>query len=127
MMLPSNEKPLLAEVLDDARLRETSLAAGLTVLRRTRRLRATGRVVAWAVAPMLATALLVMCVNQARRDPAAEDFPRAPAAAAPTTIAGTSIRVLSDDELLAMFPDRPVALVGAPGQQQLVFLDELKH
>jgi len=40
------------------------------------------------------------------------------------TIPGTSIRVVNDDELLAMFPDRPVALVGPPQNRQFVFLDE---
>jgi hypothetical protein len=33
------------------------------------------------------------------------------------------VRFISDDELLSLFPGRPVALIGAPGQQQFVFLD----
>ncbi len=39
-------------------------------------------------------------------------------------VPGTSIRLVSDEELLAMFPDRPVALVGPPENRQFVFLDE---
>jgi hypothetical protein len=34
------------------------------------------------------------------------------------------VKLINDDELLALFPDRPVALIGKPGQQQLVFLDK---
>jgi hypothetical protein len=40
------------------------------------------------------------------------------------TIPGTSIRVVNDEELLAMFPNRPVALVGPPERRQFVLLDE---
>ena len=40
------------------------------------------------------------------------------------TVPGTNIRLVSDDELLAMFPDRPVALLGPPDNRQFVFLDE---
>jgi hypothetical protein len=44
-----------------------------------------------------------------------------------STRAGFSpVKLITDDELLALFPDRPVALIGKPGQQQLVFLDELE-
>ena len=31
---------------------------------------------------------------------------------------------MSDDELLAMFPGRPVALLGPPEDRRFVFLDE---
>lgn len=43
-----------------------------------------------------------------------------------STYVAENIRVkfLSDDELLALFPDRPVALIGSPGRQELVFLDQ---
>ena len=34
-----------------------------------------------------------------------------------------SVKFISDDELMALFPDRAVALIGKPGHQQLVFLD----
>ena len=43
------------------------------------------------------------------------------------TIPGTSIRVVNDDELMAMFPNRPVALVGPPERRQFVLLDEKQH
>ena len=37
--------------------------------------------------------------------------------------ASGSIKFISDDELMALFPDRAVALIGKPGHQQFVFLD----
>ncbi|HHY86181.1 MAG TPA: hypothetical protein GYA07_11730 [Verrucomicrobia bacterium] len=33
------------------------------------------------------------------------------------------MQFINDDELLALFPNRPVALIGEPGKQRLVFLD----
>ena len=35
------------------------------------------------------------------------------------------VEIISDEQLFALFPNRPLALVGKPGQQQLVFLDKL--
>lgn len=35
-----------------------------------------------------------------------------------------SVRIISDEELFALFPDRPMALIGPPGHQKLVFLDQ---
>ena len=34
------------------------------------------------------------------------------------------VHFISDDELLSMFPGRPVALIGAPGHEHFVFLDQ---
>jgi hypothetical protein len=33
-------------------------------------------------------------------------------------------KIISDQELFALFPNRPVALIGKPGNQELVFLDQ---
>jgi len=41
-------------------------------------------------------------------------------------VPGTNIRVVNDEELLAMFPDRPVALVGPPDKRQFVLLDQAR-
>jgi len=50
--------------------------------------------------------------------------PKAAVPTASSTIPGTDIRLISDEELFALFPDRPLALIGPKGNQQLVFLDE---
>lgn len=42
---------------------------------------------------------------------------------APAHAGSGSVRFISDDELMALFPDRAVALIGKPGHQQFVFLD----
>ena len=34
------------------------------------------------------------------------------------------VKVITDQELFALFPGRPLALIGKPGQQRLVFLDQ---
>lgn len=39
-------------------------------------------------------------------------------------VPGTHIRLVNDEELAALFPGRPLALIGPPGEQQLVFLDQ---
>jgi hypothetical protein len=46
--------------------------------------------------------------------------------AVPAAEAAAPIKVISDEDLLALFPDRSMALLGPPGQQQLVFLDKAK-
>lgn len=43
------------------------------------------------------------------------------------TVPGTSIKLVSEEELLALFPDRPVALVGPPEDRRFVFLDEARN
>ena len=35
-----------------------------------------------------------------------------------------AIRFISDDELLALFPGRPWALIGSPERKTLLFLDQ---
>ena len=42
------------------------------------------------------------------------------------TVPGTSIRILNDEELLSMFANRPVALLGPPEERQFVVLDEIR-
>ncbi len=47
-----------------------------------------------------------------------------PTQAKSAPVVRNGVRMLSDDELLDMFRGRRVALVGKPGQQQLVLLDQ---
>ena len=35
----------------------------------------------------------------------------------------SGVKMISDEELFALFPGRSLALIGKPGHQQLVFLD----
>jgi hypothetical protein len=95
-------------------LRAASLAAGLGVLRQRKRRRALVSAVAAAFALMLTAAAILERASRRPRAPA-------PAAAAPAR--STPVVMIGDDELLALFPGRPAALIGPPGAQVLVFLD----
>jgi hypothetical protein len=46
-------------------------------------------------------------------------------AARPAQASTAGVKILSDAELLALFPNRPVAIIGTSTGQKLVFLDEL--
>lgn len=90
-------------------LRDGSLTQRLRVLRRRRRRVAFVR--ASAVAALIA---LVATVTLDRQQPAAlpvsEDQP-------PIVVS------ITDEQLLSLFEDRGVALIGTPGDQKLMFLD----
>lgn len=106
-MRRSDQDRLLRDVLADeslARLREESLAHGLASLRQRRQRRTL-----LATAASLALMLTVLFVAQRR-----------PA----TAVAKTShIKFINDEQLFALFPGRPAALIGSPGEQKFIFLD----
>ena len=110
------------EIGDD--LAAESLAGMLAYARRRRRRRKVLGVS--AVAGALA---LLLCVALRSSNP-----PRHPLAVAQPSSNSTSrsenpghaqIHFLTDEELLSRFPDRPVALIGPPGERRLVFLDDV--
>jgi hypothetical protein len=130
----SQQDRLLREVLtgdEVARFRQQSLEHSFLWLQRRRRRRQFMRIGALASAALLATAGLLWIrpgVPQAppaaasARPPAAATA-RPPAASAPPPH-GVEVKIITDQELFALFPNRPLALIGKPGQQRLVFLDE---
>jgi hypothetical protein len=129
MKKPVEHHELLADVLaENEPGRAAILERGLAALRRTRMRRRAVRLTLAVVPLLVAVAVLVM---QNRRGPTirvaatpdTSGIPPAPARVA-KTIEGTPIRVLTDEELLAFFKDRPVALLREPGHQRLILLDE---
>jgi hypothetical protein len=115
---------LLADTLsatDDARA--VSLERTLAYTRRVRRTRVAIRAVA-CVAVFVAAISMVWQqtapanLGHERRGPIASHEPVV------RTVPGTTIRVLTDEELLAMFPNRPIALIGPADARQFVLLDE---
>ena len=121
-MSPSEKDKLLGEILageEVSKLRESCLEQGLEVLRRRRRLRLFARVGTMAVMPL--ALVLALCLKEFnrpvshRRPLAAPQFASKPA---PGPVA--AVKFVTDEELLALFPNRAVALVGKPGHQQLV-------
>src|ERR1051325_4055845 len=128
----SNEQKLIDDLLsgeDD--LREQTLNHGLVALRRKRVHRRAIR--AGAAVAALLVLLALIHVNRERPQAVARLNPPnfkpqtiAPPAP-PAVIAGTTIRVLTDQELLDLFQGHPVALVGTPGKQKLIIFDAANH
>jgi predicted TIM-barrel fold metal-dependent hydrolase len=121
MKEPSEKEELLADVMgSDEELRAATLQKGLMALRRRRRLRKV-RTLVLALAPLAGAAALIFARQWPHREIA-----QGPVRTAQTNrvIAGTAIGVLTDEELLALFKGRPVALIGSPGRQRLVLFDE---
>jgi hypothetical protein len=113
-MKRSDRDRLLREVLADENLaatREASLQQGLVLMRRRRRQRVLFSSVA---ASTVLVAILALSA-----------LPR-PAPAPSSEVAAreiSAVKVITDEQLLALFPNRTVALIGAPGKQELIFVD----
>jgi len=112
---------LLNEVLGGDELnafRDATLACGLDAMRlRTRRRRQFQ-----AVAIMAPLLVLVLHSHFQRQVPV---VPKSTPASPP--VAHTEkVKYITEKELFALFPNRPIALIGEPGHQQFLLLDELK-
>ena len=119
-MKPSEQDRVLGSILADEnveRVRASSLAGILAVSAQRRRRRAifSGA----AAAAVLLMAAFVLSPRAARPTPAITN-----AAPVPER---SRVKSITDDQLLALFPGRNVALVGARGAQRLMFLDEGKE
>jgi hypothetical protein len=121
---------LLQEIFTESAsddFRAAALERTLISARRQRRLRRAGRVCGAIAICAAILGAIFWHTQEAASDRVARNSiqsPTTPQTEVPT-VPGTSIRLVSDDELLGMFPDRPVALVGPPANQRFVFLDEL--
>src|SRR5882724_682106 len=124
-MKPSEQEKLLKEILPEEDLRDfqqASLEHGLTFLRQRRRRGYLLRASALATVLSLVTLGLLLKPHRAPQpDNSTAQLPPAPQSA---PVAASPVKFISDDELLALFPNRQVALIGKPGQQRLVFLDK---
>ena len=124
-MKRNNEREeLLADLLaEDEQLRTATLEAGLDEMRRICKRRRAMRMGAIAGMAVIVFAMFVFAQRFLSSREKATDAPPS-VARVEEVIPGTSIRVLDDEQLLDFFRDRPVALVGGPGNQQLLLLDE---
>ena len=104
---------LSGEEADD--FREATLRQSVAFLRSRQRRRSLLRMGAVALLPVLLLAGLL------ERHP----VPTRPAGvvSAPAPHSPPRVKIINDDELFALFPNRSMALIGTPGHQQLVFLD----
>jgi len=120
-MKPSGHDRLLGGILADEsveRLRASSLAGMLAAGRRRRRRRA---IVSGATASLVIVTLAFVLLQR-------EPRPRATIVSDGPPPAATALRVkiINDEQLLALFPGRSVALIGTPGSQRLVFLEPVE-
>jgi hypothetical protein len=115
--------PLLNEILAGEEIsdfRKTSLAQAQAAVRSRvcrRRAMKTGALV---IVPVLAAIVFAL-----RQVPRSEVRISEPAHVATQAAAQPgSVRVISDTELFALFPNQEMALIGPPGHQKLVFLGQ---
>jgi hypothetical protein len=122
----SKEKRLLAELLADEDLRQSTLRGGLIAIRRRKVQRQSIRIAAVLSAIVL---FILVSRNTQRTSTGVKEQHAAlqSPAAAPELIPGTTVRVLKDQDLLDLFPDRAVALVGPPGKQRLILFEPVNN
>jgi len=128
-MKRSENERLLSEILNDGdaeNFQAASLARGLDFLRRRRRRK---RLAQAGAASLLAGALILGLVAHRAAGPSpappvvVREATPLVGAAPPPPVETTKVKIISDEELFALFPNRAVALIGAPGHQQLIFLN----
>ena len=120
-MTEHDKNRLLENILgDDAlnQLRQQSLSLGLKEMRRRRQRAAIARVSMMALPVML----LALAVFYPRVQPTHQAVK--PMAMAHNTEAASKVEYITKEQFFALFPNRPMALVGKPGHQQVIFLDD---
>jgi len=128
-MKPETKNGLLRETLADddlAALRRQSLDILLAAARQRRHRRGLMRAGVFAALPIFIIGML--WAHRRLLPPAkpaiAGSLPTREASSAPTAAGPPEkVKFITDDELFALFPGKPLALIGPPGQQRLVFLD----
>ena len=110
--MKTEKRILLDDVLGEAR-REATLLAGRRILRRRRWKRAAARFSAL----LAVVGLAALTLHQPRPVPeVAQSSP------APSASPAVRVQYMTDDELLALFPDTPVGLIQtADGRKRLIF------
>jgi hypothetical protein len=108
-MTPREQNELLEQVFegDAAALREETLRTGLRAIRWKRR-RRIGGYVALLILPWA-----VLFYPKHRAVPVVAQV-----------VAPPKVQEISKEELFALFPKQQLALIGKPGEQELVFLDQ---
>ena len=122
----NEQDQLLREILTGDELtsfRRASLEIGLARMRQQRARRRAARACALGSLPLLLALVLFVL-----RTPESRHWPKIKSTLPSETRASThgervKMKFITDEELFALFPDRPVVLIGKPGQQELVFLD----
>jgi hypothetical protein len=122
-----NPEQLLKDLLSGDGLsdfRSTSLEYGLASLRLRRRRRRLVSIALMSTVPLVAVIVFFSQSIEHALHPPASVPPRLVASSAKKL--APTLSIIDDEQLLALFSDQPVALVGNPGQQQLVLLNEFQ-
>lgn len=128
-MRRSDQDRLLSDILGDEGapdIRQVSLERTLSALRRGRR-RQRALIIAASSATVLLACLPLLTLNRPheRAPTQLAQSPRSPSSDSNSQEADVSkVKLITDDELLALFPGRSVGLIGNPGHRRLVFFDE---
>jgi hypothetical protein len=126
-MKRSEQDRLLNEILavdEPSDFRQASLDVALTSIRRKRQARRIACICALSglVVGLASEIIFTHRPKSSVQEVATSSLPHATAFLPPAD--AVKVKFITDEELLALFPDRPVALIGRPGHQQLVFLDK---
>jgi hypothetical protein len=119
-MTDQDKNQLLQDILgDDAldRVRQTSLSRGLQEMRGRRRRVLTARVSLMALPAFLLAVMIFYPLFQPAHQVTASK------AMAFASKPESKVESITTEQLFALFPNRQMALVGKPGHQQLIFLD----
>lgn len=126
----TDRETLLNDVLAGENLesfRQSSLAAGVIYLRRRRRRVLAVRTGFLAIAVCAAACWLAWPDHSAQVSQLAKTATESPASPEAPSESSGKLHFINDDELLALFPNRSVALIGKPGNQRLIFLDQASN
>ena len=121
-MTDQEKSQFLEQLLADDelnRLRQICLSHGLQEMRGKRRRALTARFSMLAL-PALMLAAIVLCPRFQK----SHRMPERPTSMAFSPKAESKVEYITTEQLFALFPNRPMALVGKPGHQQLIFLDD---
>jgi len=122
-MKSPDENSLLKEILKDEKLaevRRASLDASLALIRRRRR---TRHALQFGALALFATLGAEVFLRQPPRPSIVASNQTNEVAVPPKAQPEPPVKAITDEELFALFPDRAVALIGKPGQQEFVVLN----
>src|SRR5438105_3405378 len=125
-MTPHEKDQLLKELLTGEEIsdfRRASLEQGIALVRLQRKRRQIAQRAALVCMGLLLLALFIRELPKSSRPRPAT--PQAQQTVPPVPVAANpEIKWINDDELFALFAGRSMVLIGKPGEQQLVFLDQ---
>ena len=113
--MKSEKENLIRDLLDSNSTRETTLLAGTRILRLRRQWRIARN--ATAILAVIVVGIAAYLIQRTSRSSATQI-----SKVIPRSQPSSEVRALTDDELLALFPNTPVGLASLPdGKKKLIF------